>query len=87
MEELRIQYFDGFSGKTNAQFDPAVYDLDIYYPGDIAEGRVRRFDKFLQFYKLHGSIHWQIDENGTVRACHRDLEYIGQPIQRERLNN
>lgn len=75
MEELGIQYFDGFSGKTNARFDPAVYGLDIYYPGDIAEGRVRRFDKFLQFYKLHGSIHWQIDKNGIVRACHRDLEF------------
>src|SRR5690606_39991536 len=27
MEELGIQYFDGFSGKTNARFDPAVYGL------------------------------------------------------------
>lgn len=75
MEELGIQYFDGFSGKTNARFDPAVYGLDIYYPGDVAEGRVRRFDKFLQFYKLHGSIHWQTDANGVMRARHRDLGF------------
>lgn len=77
MEELGIQYFDGFSGKTNARFDPAVYGLDIYYPGDVAEGRVRRFDKFLQFYKLHGSIHWQADAGGIVRARHRDLGFAG----------
>jgi hypothetical protein len=75
MEEMGIQYFDGFSGKTNARFDPAVYGLDIYYPGDVAEGRVRRFDKFLQFYKLHGSIHWQADESGGMRARHRDLGF------------
>ncbi len=77
MEELGIQYFDGFSGKTYARFDPAVYGLDIYYPGDVAEGRVRRFDKFLQFYKLHGSIHWEIDEKGIVRARHQDLGFVG----------
>ena len=74
LEELGIQYFDGFSGKTEARFDPAVYGLDIYYPGDVAEGRVRRFDKFLQFYKLHGSIHWFVEE-GVYRAQHKGLAF------------
>lgn len=75
MEELGIQYFDGFSGKANSRFDPAVYGLDVYYPGDVAEGRVRRFDKFLQFYKLHGSIHWRLDEHGRFRAQHQDISF------------
>ncbi len=75
MEELGIQYFDGFSGKTSSRFDPAVYGLDVYYPGDVAEGRVRRFDKFMQFYKLHGSLHWYVDEAGIYRARHRDLTF------------
>jgi hypothetical protein len=75
LEELGIQYFDGFSGKASARFDPAVYGLDIYYPGDVAEGRVRRFDKFLQFYKLHGSLHWYVDEQGIYRAQHSDLSF------------
>ena len=75
MEELGIQYFDGFSGKASARFDPSVYGLDIYYPGDVAEGRVRRFDKFLKFYKLHGSIHWYKDVEGTHHARHRDLSF------------
>ena len=75
LEELGIQYFDGFSGKATARFDPAVYGLDIYYPGDVAEGRVRRFDKFLQFYKLHGSVHWFVDKDGIFRAQHRDLSF------------
>lgn len=72
LELLGIQYFDGFTGRAIARFDPSVYGLDIYYPGEVAEGRVRRFDKFLHFYKLHGSIHWFEQEN-EMRARHPDL--------------
>ncbi len=72
LELLGIQYFDGFTGRAAARFDPSVYGLDIYYPGEVAEGRVRRFDKFLHFYKLHGSIHW-FEQGSEVRARHPDL--------------
>jgi hypothetical protein len=72
LELLGIQYFDGFTGRADARFDPSVYGLDVYYPGEVAEGRVRRFDKFLHFYKLHGSIHWQV-RDGELRARHPDL--------------
>ena len=73
IELLGIQYFDGFSGRANARFDPSVYGLDIYYPGELAEGRIRRFDKFLHFYKLHGSIHWRMN-NDEILAQHTSLE-------------
>jgi len=72
LELLGIQYFDGFTGRADARFDPSVYGLDIYYPGEVSEGRVRRFDKFLHLYKLHGSIHWQV-RDGELRARHPDL--------------
>jgi hypothetical protein len=72
LELLGIQYFDGFTGRADARFDPSVYGLDVYYPGEVAEGRVRRFDKFLHLYKLHGSIHWQV-RDGELRARHPDL--------------
>ena len=72
-ELLGIQYFDGFTGRADARFDPSVYGLDIYYPGEVSEGRVRRFDKFLHFYKLHGSIHWQL-RGDELRARHPDLK-------------
>ncbi|WP_395173307.1 SIR2 family protein [Roseibium alexandrii] len=75
MDQLGIQYFDGFSGSAKPKFDPSVYGLDIYYPGDVAEGRVRRFDNFLQFYKLHGSIHWYQDKDGTFSCRHEDLSF------------
>ena len=71
-ERLGIQYFDGFTGRADARFDPSVYGLDIYYPGDVSEGRVRRFDKFLHLYKLHGSLHWAI-HGDALRARHPDL--------------
>lgn len=73
IELLGIQYFDGFSGRANGRFDPSVYGLDVYYPGELTEGRVRRFDKFLHFYKLHGSIHWRATNN-EIRAQHSSLE-------------
>ena len=72
LELLGIQYFDGFTGRADARFDPSVYGLDIYYPGEVAEGRVRRFDKFLHLYKLHGSIHWYV-RGDELRARHPDL--------------
>ena len=72
LELLGVQYFDGFTGRASARFDPSVYGLDIYYPGEVAEGRVRRFDKFLHFYKLHGSIHW-FEQGSEMRARHPDL--------------
>ncbi len=72
LELLGIQYFDGFTGRASARFDPSVYGLDIHYPGEVAEGRVRRFDKFLHLYKLHGSIHW-FEQAGEMRARHPDL--------------
>ncbi len=72
LELLGIQYFDGFTGRANARFDPSVYGLDVYYPGELAEGRVRRFDKFLHYYKLHGSIHWKVI-NKELRARHDDI--------------
>ena len=73
LELLGIQYFDGFTGRADARFDPSVYGLDIYYPGEVAEGRVRRFDKFVHLYKLHGSIHWKV-RGDELRARHPDLQ-------------
>lgn len=65
LDDLGIQYFDGFSGRVRPRFDPSVYSIDMYYPGEVAEGRVRRFDKFSFLYKLHGSISWRLNESGS----------------------
>ena len=59
LDRLGILYADGFSGTVSRRFTPGVYDLDTYYPGEVGEGRVRRYDKVMQLFKLHGSINWR----------------------------
>ena len=59
LDRLGILYADGFSGTVNRRFSPGVYDLDTYYPGEVGEGRVRRYNKVMQLFKLHGSINWR----------------------------
>jgi len=59
MDRLGILYCDGFTGTVGRRFNPAAYDLDYYYPGEVGEGRVRRYHKVVQLYKLHGSITWR----------------------------
>lgn len=59
MDRLGILYCDGFTGTVGRKFNPSAYDLDYYYPGEVGEGRVRRYHRFIQLYKLHGSINWR----------------------------
>jgi SIR2-like domain len=72
LDHLGVQYADGFVGQVERRFDPSCYGLDIYYPGEVSEGRVRRYDKYVQLYKLHGSIHWR-EENGHMKGVHPTL--------------
>lgn len=74
LDHLGIQYADGFVGQVERRFDPSCYGLDIYYPGEVSEGRVRRYDKYVQIYKLHGSIHWAEANGGYMKAVHPVLE-------------
>jgi hypothetical protein len=62
MDLLHVLYADGFTGRVERHFNPASFDLDYYFPGRVAEGRVRRYDKFLHLYKLHGSVDWRKDD-------------------------
>lgn len=67
LDDLGAQYADGFVGRSRPRFDPSSYGLDIYFPGDVAEGRVRRFDKYAQLFKIHGSISWFTEGTETVQ--------------------
>jgi len=76
LDHLGIFYFDGFNGRSEPKFDPTSYGLDIYYPGDVSEGRVRRFDRFMHLYKLHGSVHWINRPDGRITAKQPDLRML-----------
>ncbi len=78
MDRLGVLYADGFTGTVERHFNPGSFGLDYYYPGEVGEGRVRRYDKFLHLYKLHGSIRWR-------RSPHSDedpysITYCGKAL-------
>jgi len=84
LDDLGIFYADGFVGSVNRKFNPACYGLDYYYPGEVSEGRVRRYDKFMHLYKLHGSINWRepIKSVESVENVPVDLEKINSLRQK-----
>ncbi|MBA7619472.1 hypothetical protein ES703_26811 [subsurface metagenome] len=84
LDDLGILYADGFVGSVNRKFNPSCYELDYYYPGKISEGRVRRYDKFMHLYKLHGSINWRepINSGKSVENIPVDLETINSLRQK-----
>lgn len=58
LDNLGIQYINGFMGVHNRYFRPEVYDYDLYYPGQSVSGKVHRAEKVIKYYKLHGSLSW-----------------------------
>lgn len=64
-EELGVHYMNGFSGFHKRTFKPEVYDYDLYYPGNTTEGRVRRVERMIRYYKLHGSLTWMREPNSA----------------------
>ena len=57
-----VVLLDGFVGTQRRIFRPESYEQDLYFPAETTEGRVRRFDRVLHLYKLHGSITWTVHE-------------------------
>lgn len=57
-DELGIQYINGFVGFNERNFRPEVYNYDFFYPGDVTEGKVKRIERVIKYYKLHGSLNW-----------------------------
>ena len=57
-DELGIEYINGFVGFNKRNFRPEVYSYDFFFPGDTTEGKVRRIERVIKYYKLHGSLNW-----------------------------
>ena len=81
MDRLGIFYWDGFSGSVSRRFNPATYALDLHYPGEATEGPVRKYDKVLQLFKLHGSINWR--RSDTVTQNPYGVVFDTRPIPTE----
>lgn len=81
MDRLGILYSDGFTGTVSRRFNPSIYDLDLHYPGEVTEGRVRRYDKVLHLYKLHGSINWRRSDGSAQNPY--GIFFDSQPLPTE----
>ncbi|MDA4138681.1 SIR2 family protein [Xanthomonas hortorum pv. vitians] len=54
LERAKTPYFDGFSGSKSAFFDPSSISKNDLPP------------RWVRLWKLHGSIGWELNENGEV---------------------
>ncbi len=55
LEHTKLPYVDGFAGAETAYFDPNLLALPV------------ERERVFRVYKLHGSINWSRDDDGTVR--------------------
>ncbi|RNB53512.1 hypothetical protein EDM57_19655 [Brevibacillus gelatini] len=78
-EELGVHYLNGFSGFHKRTFRTEVYEYDLYYPGSTTEGKVRRIERMVKYYKLHGSITWAREQNSAQNQyglVERHIEWV-----------
>ena len=64
LDDLGVAYFDGFVGTVRRSLRNESYRYDLYFPGDTTEGKVRRVDRVLHLYKVHGSLNWRRNSGG-----------------------
>ena len=85
-EELGVHYINGFNGFNKRYFRPEVFDFDMYYPGNLTEGKVSRVEKVIKYFKLHGSLTWvreDISANNIYGLRELPIEYIRQKYNNE----
>jgi hypothetical protein len=78
-DELGIHYIDGFIGHHKRAFRPEVYNYDLYFPGHTTEGQVRRVEKVIRYFKLHGSISWidtEKSSEGPFGVEEKTIDYL-----------
>lgn len=88
-DELGIQYIDGFVGFHQRNFRPEVFNYDYFYPGDTTEGKVRRIERVVKYYKLHGSLTWIHGKKGVnnpYELYEKPIELVRNVIEKESDN-
>lgn len=64
LEQLNIEYNDGFSGKLNPTFSTSNYRKSIFQKSPHYENKAEL--PLFNLFKLHGSVTWKNDTNGIV---------------------
>jgi len=60
-EDIGVNYNNGFRGHHLRKFNPDAFQNEIYIKS--SQGDTKRIGSYLNIYKLHGSISWQLSNN------------------------
>lgn len=63
LDELGVQYCNGFSGFIERGFNPAMFNYAFAEQMGLSQNKWNVIDNFIYLYKLHGSINWIEAEN------------------------
>ena len=88
-DELGIEYINGFVGFNERNFRPEVYSYDFFFPGDTTEGKVRRIERVIKYYKLHGSLNWiykNQNKNNPYGLYEIPIELVRMKLENEKDN-
>lgn len=66
MENLGIQYTNGFRGSVNRVFDPSVYRLRLVDDENRYKDKWNVIRRYVKLYKIHGSMDWKY--NKTINS-------------------
>ncbi|MDX2220708.1 MAG: SIR2 family protein [Burkholderiales bacterium] len=64
LDQLGMQYCNGFSGTIERRFNPAIYRYALAEQIDLSQRRWAAVDGFIYLCKLHGSVSWIEDSHG-----------------------
>lgn len=78
LEELRIQYNDGFSGKFSPTFSPANYKKSIHQRSLHYE-HISEIPVF-NIIKIHGSLTWKKDKSGDKIIFSHTLDHFDKDV-------
>jgi hypothetical protein len=64
--ELGLTTIDGFSFSNPRRFDPRYFEYDVVRRSSASGEGPAYVPGVFQYFKLHGSVDWELDENGNV---------------------
>ncbi len=65
LDRLGIHFVNGFSGGIQKYFNPTIFNYALAERMDISQSKWNVIDNFFYLYKIHGSVNWIEDNNGS----------------------
>lgn len=74
MDKLGIHYVNGFSGGIKKYFNPTIFNYAMAEKMDLSQNKWGVIDNFFYLYKIHGSINWIQDRDGSKLFNVREIQ-------------